>query len=119
MIKTKRVYDPQEPEDGARFLIDRLWPRGIKKDALNFNAWLKDIAPSNQLRIWFGHKPEKWDEFRKRYFTELDSRTEAVRLLIESASHNNVTLLYSAKDKSHNNAIVLKEYLEKQVCVCR
>lgn len=115
MIKTKRVYDPPEPEDGARFLIDRLWPRGIKKDALNLNSWLKDITPSNQLRIWFGHEPEKWDEFRKRYFAELDSRTEAVRLLIESASHDNVTLLYSAKDTSHNNAIVLKEYLEKQV----
>lgn len=92
MIRIKRVYDTAEPEDGARFLIDRLWPRGIKKEALQIDGWLKDIAPSDRLRQWFGHEPEKWDEFRRKYFAELDSLKEALKSLIESASRGEVTL---------------------------
>lgn len=115
MIIVKRVYDPIDQDDGTRFLVDRLWPRGFKKDVLHIDEWLKDIAPSKELRQWFGHDPEKWDEFRKLYFTELDNKKESVQHLIESSSKGNVTLLYSAKDAMHNNAMALKEYVERQV----
>ena len=112
MIKTKRVYEPTEPDDGSRFLVERLWPRGIKKEDLQMDAWLKELAPSDRLRRWFGHDPAKWQEFRRRYFAEL--KTKDVSKQIRSAARQgNVTLLYSARDKEHNNALALKSYLEK------
>ena len=112
MIKVKRVYEPTEPDDGSRFLVERLWPRGIKKQDLQMDAWLKELAPSDRLRRWFGHDPAKWQEFRRRYFTELKTKDSAKQIR-SAARHGNVTLLYSARDKEHNNALALKSYLEK------
>jgi uncharacterized protein YeaO (DUF488 family) len=113
VIVVKRVYENPEPEDGTRFLVERLWPRGMKKESLPMNGWLKDVAPSDAVRRWFGHDPAKWDEFRRQYFAELDGRSEAWRPLLEAAQKGTVTLLYSARDLEHNNAAALKEYLEK------
>lgn len=115
VIRTKRVYEPAEPEDGARFLVERLWPRGMKKEALHMDAWLKEVAPSDELRKWFGHDPSKWAEFRRRYFKELESRTGALRPILDAASSGTVTLLYSAHDIEHNNAVALKEYLAEHL----
>lgn len=114
MISVKRVYEPAEPTDGARYLVDRLWPRGIRKEDLKIEAWLKDVAPSNELRNWFHHDLPKWDEFKGRYFAELDSKPNAWHPLMEAAKHGKVTLLYSARDEQHNNAVALQEFLEKQ-----
>jgi len=114
MIQVKRVYDPPDAKDGARFLVERLWPRGIKKEALQMQDWLKDVAPSGELRRWFSHDPAKWREFLRRYFEELDGNREAWQPLLQAARRRNVTLLYSARDTEHNNAVALKEYLEKQ-----
>ncbi len=112
MIKVKRVYDKQEKDDGVRILVDRLWPRGVKKDQIDI--WLKDIAPSDELRKWFNHEPNKWEEFKERYFKELDNNPK-VKVLLELISKaQNVTLLYSAKSP-YNNAVALKEYLEKLI----
>jgi uncharacterized protein YeaO (DUF488 family) len=113
MIRIKRVYDPPGQEDGARFLVDRLWPRGVKKTDLRMDGWLKEVAPSGELRQWFGHDPAKWAQFRRRYFAELDHRPEAWKPIREAARHGNVTLLYSARDAEHNNALALKTYLRK------
>ncbi len=115
MIQTKRVYEPESAHDGKRFLVERLWPRGIKKENLDIDAWLKDVAPSTELRQWFGHDPAKWSEFQKRYRAELRSHQAALTPLLASARRGNVTLLYSAHDQEHNNAIVLKGYLEKRI----
>jgi uncharacterized protein YeaO (DUF488 family) len=112
MIKVKRVYEPPDPDDGTRFLVERLWPRGIKKEDLHADGWLKELAPSDELRRWFGHDPGKWREFRRRYFAEL-KMTDACSLIRAAARRGNVTLLYSARDKEHNNALALKAYLEK------
>ncbi len=112
MIRLKRAYDPVEEEDGARFLVDRLWPRGIRKGDLEIEAWLKDVAPSDDLRRWFGHKPEKWDEFKARYFSELDEGGGSLRPIREAADRGTVTLVYAARDREHNNAVALREYLE-------
>lgn len=114
MIRVKRVYDPPDPDDGQRFLVERLWPRGVKKEALALDGWLREVAPSDGLRRWFGHDPAKWEEFRRRYFQELDARPEAVRPLLEAARRGNVTLLFSARDTAHNNAVVLRDYLERK-----
>jgi len=114
MIHVKRVYDPPDAKDGARFLVERLWPRGIKKEALQMQDWLKDVAPSGELRRWFSHDPAKWREFQRRYFKELDGNREAWQPLLQAVRRRNVTLLYSARDTEHNNAVALKEYLEKQ-----
>lgn len=114
MIKVKRLYDPAEPGDGQRFLVDRLWPRGVKKDSLQLAAWLKEAAPSNSLRHWFDHDPEKWTEFQQRYFTELQSKPQTWRPLLEAARNGVVTLLFSARDSRHNNAVALKTFLERQ-----
>lgn len=111
MITLKRVYDEAAPEDGVRFLVERLWPRGIKKTDLRLEAWLKDVAPSAELRRWFSHDPEKWSEFRRRYFAELDSRPGACEPIRIAARHGPVTLVYSSHDTEHNNAVALKEYL--------
>lgn len=110
-LKVKRVYAPPAKTDGLRVLVDRLWPRGLSKDAVQIDEWLKDIAPSNALRQWFGHDPERWREFKARYFRELDARPEAVEKLATRAKQKRVTLLFGAKDAQHNNAVALAEYL--------
>jgi uncharacterized protein YeaO (DUF488 family) len=115
MIKTKRVYENADAGDGARFLVERLWPRGMWKEDLVLDSWVKDVAPSGDLRRWFAHDPAKWEEFRKRYFAELNSHVEAWQPLVASARKDNVTLLYSAKDTEHNNAVALKEYLQEHL----
>ncbi len=115
MLKTKRVYEPAEVSDGARFLVDRLWPRGIKKEALEMEAWLKDAAPSPELRKWFGHDPAKWQQFQRRYRKELEANPDPWRPILDAAKHGNVTLLYSARDTEHNSAVLLKELLEEHL----
>ncbi len=112
MLKVKRVYDNVGVKDGVRFLVQRLWPRGIKKEKLKIKAWLKDVAPSDSLRRWFAHDPLKWNEFQKRYRVELDANPEAWKPIQEAARNGDVTLLYSARDTEHNNAIALMLYLE-------
>lgn len=114
-IRTKRVYEPAAAEDGTRFLVDRLWPRGLKKTAVRINGWLKDVAPSNELRRWFAHDPAKWPEFRRRYFAELDAHPEVVQPILDPAACGRVTLLFSASDTEHNNAVALQEYLEAKL----
>lgn len=111
-IDVKRVYEPPEPRDGTRLLVERLWPRGVKKEALRLDEWLKDVAPSDALRRWFNHDPARWQEFRERYAAELDARPTAWQPIVEAARANNVTLLFSARDLQHNNAVALKEYLD-------
>lgn len=112
MIKIKRVYDPVSPDDGKRILVDRLWPRGIKKEKAGIDEWLKDIAPSDNLRKWFSHDPEKWHEFRRRYKKELEKKLELVERIKSQTRKGNITLLFSARDVKYNNAIVLKEVIE-------
>lgn len=113
MLRLKRIYDQPEKDDGVRILVDRLWPRGLNKEKAKVDLWLKNIAPSNELRKWFGHEPDKWDEFKKRYCAEL-KKNSAVTQLKEYMKKGRVTLLYSAKDEKHNNAVALKEFLEKR-----
>lgn len=113
MIKVKRTYDPPESDDDVRFLVDRLWPRGVKKEDLQLDRWLKDVAPSDDLRRWFGHDPAKWEEFQRRYFAELDGKAQALRPIRDAARQGNFTLLYSARDVEHNNAVALRAYLER------
>ena len=115
MLALKRVYDKTAPEDGVRFLVERLWPRGIKKTDLRLEDWLKDVAPSTALRRWFAHDPKKWIEFQKRYSAELDSHPEACEQIRSAARHGLVTLLYSSHDTEHNNAVALKEYLNVRI----
>jgi uncharacterized protein YeaO (DUF488 family) len=115
MIRIKRVHDPHEPDDGSRFLVDRLWPRGMKKENLQMDGWLKDVAPSDELRRWFGHDPAKWKEFCRRYDAELKANGEAWRTLLNRAQKQDITLLYSAHDKEHNNAVALRSFLEAQL----
>ncbi|ADE13954.1 protein of unknown function DUF488 [Nitrosococcus halophilus Nc 4] len=114
-IALKRVYEEPDKNDGYRILVDRLWPRGIKKEAAAIDDWFKNIAPSDQLRQWFGHEPEKWPEFKKRYFQELKGQPETVNQLTEIVKSRKVTLIFGAKDTAHNNAMALKEYLEKKL----
>jgi uncharacterized protein YeaO (DUF488 family) len=113
MVKTKRVYDTPDRDDGKRILIDRLWPRGIKKETAKIDEWLKDIAPSDDLRKWFAHDPAKWPEFKKRYINELKKKSELVERLKAEAKKGTVTLLFAAKDVEHDNAVVLKEVIER------
>jgi uncharacterized protein YeaO (DUF488 family) len=114
VIKTKRVYEPRQRGDGTRFLVERLWPRGIKKEQLHVKAWLKEVAPSDALRRWFNHDPAKWSRFKRRYLAELDKKPEAWATILNAARKGNVTLLYSAHDIEHNNALALKHYLERR-----
>lgn len=114
-IHTKRVYEPASPADGVRFLVERLWPRGLRKESLRIEGWLREVAPSTELRRWFGHDPAKWDAFRQRYRAELEAQPDAWRVLLDAARHGPVTLLYSAHDVTHNNAIVLQEYLAEKL----
>ena len=112
-LQLKRVYEEPAKQDGFRFLVERLWPRGIKKSALADAVWLKDVAPSAELRKWFHHDPERWTEFRKRYFAELKQREDSLSPILEAARKGAVTLLYSSHDTEHNNAVALKEFLER------
>ena len=115
MITLKRVYETAAPRDGVRFLVERLWPRGVKKTALHVDGWLKDVAPSSELRQWFRHDPKKWHEFRRRYFLELDANPDLVDPLLKAARRGRVTLVYSSHDTEHNNAVALKDYLENKI----
>ena len=111
VIRLSRVYDHEAPHRGKTFLVERLWPRGIRRDDVHLDAWCKDVAPSTELRKWFSHDPEKWPEFRRRYTAELDAHGDAWQPLVEAAAHGDVTLLYSSRDREHNNAVVLRDYL--------
>ena len=115
MIKLKRAYDSASNDDGIRFLVERLWPRGVKKTALRLDAWLKDVAPSTGLRQWFSHDPAKWTEFQRRYRRELDATPEALEPILKAARRGRVTLVYSSRDAEHNNAVVLKAYAEARI----
>ena len=115
MLKLKRAYDPVSSEDGTRFLVERLWPRGLSKAKLRVDAWLKDVGPTTALRKWFSHDPEKWPQFRARYFRELDSRPESWQPILSAARRRRVTLVYSSHDEEHNNAVALKEYLQAKL----
>jgi uncharacterized protein YeaO (DUF488 family) len=114
MIQLKRVYEPATPDDGTRFLVERLWPRGIKKAALQLDGWLKDAAPTTELRRWFAHDPTKWAKFQGKYFSELDAHPEALQPLREAMRKGPVTLLFSSHDQTHNNAQALMTYLMKR-----
>ena len=112
MFKVKRVYEEPSPKDGFRVLVERLWPRGISKERAALDLWLKDIAPSTELRKWFDHDPEKWKEFSGRYAKELKAQPDLVRQLRQDAKTKTVTLIYGSHDEEHNGALVLKKYLE-------
>lgn len=112
MIKVKRIYESYDKKDGYRVLVDRLWPRGISKEKAHLDLWLKEIAPSTELRKWFGHDPKKWNEFEKRYKKELDDKKELITQIKELENeHKQVTLLYGARDTEHNEAVVLLKVL--------
>ncbi|MFD8532669.1 DUF488 domain-containing protein [Streptosporangium canum] len=113
-IVIRRVYDA-EPGEGAAFLVDGMWPRGVRKEDLTLDGWVRDVAPSPELRRWFGHRPERFEEFRLRYRQELDRAPAALRPLLEAARRGSVTLLYAAKDTEHNNAVVLRDYLRDRL----
>jgi uncharacterized protein YeaO (DUF488 family) len=114
-IALKRVYDPPAASDGRRILVDRVWPRGITKDQLRIDAWRKDLAPSTGLRKWFGHDPKKWDAFKERYGRELEQHADALDELLAQARAGRVTLVFGARDTEHNQAVALKEYLERRL----
>ncbi|MGA7898852.1 MAG: DUF488 domain-containing protein [Nitrososphaeraceae archaeon] len=119
MIRVERIYNnPKGNNDGFRILVDRLWPRGLSKDKVRFDLWQKEIAPSNSLRKWFGHDQKKWNEFKRRYFKELDGKKELVNVILskvkEESSTTTITLLYGTKEERFNNAVALKEYLEEK-----
>ena len=111
MLRIKRTYDPPARGDGRRILVERLWPRGMKKEALAADAWLKEVAPSTALRQWFDHRVERWDEFQRRYRKELNANPDAWEPIVEAETRGTVTLLYSARDVLHNGALVLRDYL--------
>jgi uncharacterized protein YeaO (DUF488 family) len=111
-VRTKRIYEQADPADGRRILVDRLWPRGIAKSKARIDFWARSVSPSNELRRWYGHDPEKWDEFRQRYFEELDANPEGVSELRSHLGTGAVTLLYSSTETRLNNASALKDYLE-------
>lgn len=113
-IHLKRAYETATEDDGYRILVDRLWPRGLSKQNAKIDLWLKEIAPSTELRQWFEHDPARWDEFRQRYSQELDSQPEAVKRLVDLVKQQPVTLIYGAKDTEFNQAVALKAYLDKQ-----
>jgi uncharacterized protein YeaO (DUF488 family) len=110
-IRLKRAYEEPSRGDGLRILVERLWPRGLSRERADVDVWLKDIAPSPELRRWFGHEPDKWEEFRRRYWAELDAKPEAVAELRRKARDEPVTFVYAARDEQHNGALALKEYL--------
>jgi uncharacterized protein YeaO (DUF488 family) len=115
MIILKRVYDPRSTAKGPRFLIERLWPRGVKRTSVHLDGWLKEVAPSHALRRWFGHDAAKWQEFRRRYFAELDANPKAWQPLVGALRHGSVELVYSSRDTEHNNAVALRDYLQSKL----
>ena len=115
MIALKRAYDPVSKSDGTRLLVERLWPRGVSKAKLRVDSWLKEVGPSTELRKWFSHDPNKWAEFRRRYFRELGSRREAWQPILSAARRGMVTLVYSSRDTEHNNAVALQEFLRRKL----
>ncbi len=124
-IQLKRVYESHSAQDGTRFLVERLWPRGVTKAALADARWLRDAAPSAELRKWFNHDPQRWNEFRRRYFAELKGEKDALSPILKAARETTVTLLFSSHDTEHNNAVALKEFLEHSLhphdpasCLC-
>jgi len=110
-IRIKRAYTKPARSDGYRVLVDRIWPRGVSKDEAQLDDWMKDVAPSSKLRKWFNHDPDRWDEFKHRYFDELEDKSEKLHVLRNKAKTGRITLVYSAKDEEHNNAVALKENL--------
>jgi uncharacterized protein YeaO (DUF488 family) len=114
-IQTRRVYEPPAPDDGARLLVDRLWPRGIDKEKLQLTGWLKEVAPSDSLRQWFDHDPARWGEFQTRYAAELEANPKAWEPILQAARDGKVTLLFAAKDTDHSNAVALKAFLESKL----
>ncbi|MEJ2054151.1 MAG: DUF488 domain-containing protein [Calditrichaceae bacterium] len=110
-IQIKRIYDKPSPDDGLRILVDRLWPRGLSKDKAKVDVWLKDIAPSNELRRWYHHESQRWQEFKERYFTELDNNPDVMNELLNHVSRGKVTFLFSSKEPEYNNAAALKAYV--------
>jgi len=113
MIKLKRAYEKPGRADGERILVERLWPRGLTKLQAKIDLWLKDVAPSTELRRWFGHDPKKWDEFRQRYQKELKQKDEPINLLKRKANAGTITLIYAARDEDHNGALVLQQFLQR------
>ena len=113
-LRLKRIYAPPAAADGARILVDRLWPRGITKEQANLTLWLKDVAPSHELRRWFAHDPDKWAVFKQRYFAELTTQAHHIAALRERAKQQAITLLFAAKDEVHNHAAALREYLQSK-----
>jgi uncharacterized protein YeaO (DUF488 family) len=113
MLKVKRAYDPPDPGDGERILVDRLWPRGLSRQAAAVDRWTRELAPSDALRRWFGHEPERWAEFRRRYLAELRDRRDALAALARESRARPVTLLFGARDAARNNAVVLKAAIER------
>jgi len=111
MIEIKRAYEPVKAGSSHRFLVDQLWPRGVKKEALQLGGWVRAVAPSKKLRSWFGHDPAKWKEFQRRYATELDAKPETLQPLLNAARKGDITLVFGARDVEHNNAVVLRDYL--------
>jgi uncharacterized protein YeaO (DUF488 family) len=114
-VKVKRVYEEPSENDGQRILVDRIWPRGLTKEAAQIDLWLKSIAPSNDLRKWFSHDPQKWKIFRKKYFGELDENQDVVNDLVTQVKKHNSTLVYAARNVQQNNAIALRDYLESRI----
>jgi uncharacterized protein YeaO (DUF488 family) len=117
MIKLKRAYDPAEPTDGFRVLVDRLWPRGVSKEKAHIDVWLRDIAPSTELRKWFGHDPQKWREFQRRYGAELKTKTPLLKKLLADAAGRDITLVYASREQQYNNVTVLKEVLQEVAAI--
>ena len=115
MIHVKRVYEPPAASDGTRLLVERLWPRGLKKESLELDGWLRDAAPSTALRKWFNHDPAKWREFQRRYTTELDQHPETWQPILQAAQKGAVTLLFSSRNAECNNVVALKIYLESKM----
>ncbi|MCR4393545.1 MAG: DUF488 family protein [Dehalococcoidales bacterium] len=112
MLRVKRVYDESSEEDGFRILVDRIWPRNITKYAAGVDLWLREVAPSHELRRWFGHDDQKWDEFKQKYYQELESKESQIKMIRQKLKSGNVTLLFGAKNRIHNNAVALKEFIE-------
>lgn len=113
MIRLKRVYEPPSKQDGFRILVERLWPRGVSKERASVDLWLKEVAPSPQLRKWFGHRPSRWEPFRKRYWEELERNQDPVKRLKQRIKKGTVTFVYAARDEVHNGAMALKEFFDR------
>jgi uncharacterized protein YeaO (DUF488 family) len=114
-IRIERAYQEPHGARGKRYLVDLLWPRGVKRDALHLDGWLREVAPSARLRQWFSHDPARWEEFERRYFTELDGKRDALEPLTQAAREGDLTLVFGAKDEEHNNAAALRDYLVQRL----